>query len=238
MSELRHHRTTDLSTEAILEKIGVAVKNLGIELSLARQQMLVDYLLELKKWNETYNLTAVRDIENMLVQHIFDCLAILPQIGHYETERSTTYKDVIDVGSGAGLPGVVIAIARPHTSVTCIDAVHKKQAFVSQVANKLGLNNLQSLHARVEKVSNLRADLIISRAFSSLSSFVGLCDHLLRPDGSMVAMKSKQISEEIDAFEKAQMEFLIDKLVELNVPQLEAKRFLVWVLRKSHESKH
>ena len=235
MSDSRNPHALDASVHSLVQKTAEATQTLGLDLSTVKKQMLVDYLLELQKWNKTYNLTAVRGLDNMLVQHIFDCLAILPQLESYEAQKSARWADVIDVGSGAGLPGVVIAIARPQISVTCIDAVHKKHAFVSQVANKLGLKNLQSLHARVEKVSNLKADLVISRAFSSLSSFVDLCDHLVRPGGNLAAMKSKQINEEIQVFEQEHTAFLIDKLDELNVPQLDAKRFLVWVRRKSHE---
>lgn len=230
-----HPQIDDLRAEKFLATLHGASDELGLTLTLQQRWLLVAYLLELEKWNKTYNLTAVRAVDDMLVQHIIDCLAILPEIERYQTENQLDLNTIIDVGSGAGLPGVVIAIVKNNARVTCIDAVHKKHAFVSHVATKLGLINLHSLHARIEKVSNLKANLIVSRAFSSLASFVTQVEHLLHCDGVMAAMKSKQVETEIKELDGMQTAYVVHQLVDLNVPELDAKRFLVWVRRKSHE---
>jgi len=221
--------------KALLQKLDKACGTLGIVVSHETQQQLIGYLYELAKWNKTYNLTAIRSIDDMLIQHLFDCLAVIPNVEAYEKKHDRVFSNVVDVGSGAGLPAVVLAIAKKGMHVTCIDAVEKKHAFVSHVANKLGLVNLHSRHARVESITNLAPDLIVSRAFASLSMFVELASSLAGPSTRIAAMKSKQVEAEIHEFEQQQTDWQVDVVEQLHVPQLDAERFLVWVRRKSHE---
>jgi len=221
--------------EVLLTKLDVACGALGIVVSHETQKQLIGYLYELAKWNKTYNLTAIRSIDDMLIQHLFDCLAIIPSIEAYEKKNNRVFASVVDVGSGAGLPAAVLAIVKKAMHVTCIDAVQKKHAFVSHVANKLGLVNLHSRHARVESIANLSPDLIVSRAFASLSMFVELASGLAGPNTRIAAMKSKQVEAEIHEFEQQQTGWQVDVVDQLHVPQLDAERFLVWVRRKSHE---
>jgi len=219
----------------LIEALDDACCTLNLDLSVQQKQNLIDYLYELEKWNKTYNLTAIRSIDDMLVHHVFDCLSLIPAMNDFELKQGTPFKTVVDVGSGAGLPAVVIAIARNDLDVTCIDAVEKKHVFVSHIINKLSLVNLRSMHARVESIQNLEADLVISRAFSALSTFVELAQSLVAKTGSIVAMKSKRLGSEIEELEKKCLPWEIDYVAQLQVPQLEAERFLVWVRRKSHE---
>ncbi len=174
---------------------------------------LAAFLSLLQRWNGTYNLTSIRDPAQMRIQHLLDCLAVIPALRlHINPEKPIR---VLDVGSGGGLPGVVLAILHPHWSVDCIDAVAKKSAFIRQVAGQLGLKNLRALHGRVEKLGSAGAatilqsashppyDLIISRAFSSLDNFIAWTEPLLAPQGLWAAMKGKHPTEELKDFPKA-----------------------------------
>ena len=222
-------------TSLLFTNLDKGCEALSLDLSTIQKQQLIEYLLELEKWNKTYNLTAIRAIEDMLVQHIFDCLSVIPAIKAFEFKQGRSLKNVVDVGSGAGLPAVVIAIARPDLDVICIDAVEKKHVFVSHIVNKLGLVNLKSMHARVESIHGLRVDLVMSRAFSGLSTFIELAAGLVADTGSIAAMKSKRLECEVEDLNHKQLPWEIDNIVQLQVPQLDAERFLVWVRRKSHE---
>jgi 16S rRNA (guanine527-N7)-methyltransferase len=159
------------------------------------------FLSLLQRWNGTYNLTAIRDPAQMRVQHLLDCLAVIPALrSRFNPGR---HLRVLDVGSGGGLPGVVLAILHPLWSVDCIDAVAKKSAFIRQVAGQLGLKNLRALHGRVEELEpQAPYDLIISRAFSSLDNFITWTEPLLAPQGLWAAMKGKHPAEEIAALPK------------------------------------
>jgi 16S rRNA (guanine527-N7)-methyltransferase len=156
------------------------------------------YLDLLARWNAAYNLTALRDPAQMRTHHLADCLAVVEplrrQLGGATTAR------ILDVGSGGGLPGVVLAIAEPAWDVTCVDAVGKKAAFVRQVASELGVPNLRAEHGRIEAMKGVSFDVITSRAFASLADFAGLTRHLLRPVGGVwMAMKGKPPQDEIVA---------------------------------------
>jgi 16S rRNA (guanine527-N7)-methyltransferase len=221
--------------QVLSTKLDEACRALDIVVSHETQMQLIEYLYELSKWNRIYNLTAIRSIDEMLVQHLFDCLAIIPSIEAYEKKHDRCFANVVDVGSGAGLPAVVLAIVKKGMHVTSIDAVEKKHAFVSHAANKLGLVNLNSRHARVESITNFSPDLIVSRAFASLTMFVELASGLAGPSTRIAAMKSKQVEAEIHEFEQQQTDWQVDVVDQLHVPQLDAERFLVWVRRKSHE---
>lgn len=211
-----------------------------LELSLADHQinMLLVYVDLIQKWNNTYNLTSVRDPQDMLTHHLLDSLAVIAPLCHRLKNLSpdgaaagkTADSGVrmLDVGSGAGLPGVVIAICCPVIRVDCVDAVAKKVAFIRHVAGALKLPNLRGLHERVESLVGAY-DVVSSRAFSTLADFVRLSSDLLTPDGIWLAMKGKIPVDEIAALPGTVCVFHVEQLI---VPGLDAKRCIVW-LRKT-----
>lgn len=194
---------------------------LGVILSDRQCERLLAYGALILKWNKVYNLTALRDPALVLTHHLLDSLAV---IGPLQRQRAGGAK-LLDVGSGAGLPGVVIAILREDVEVTCLDAVAKKVAFVQQVASELGLRNLKGLHARVESLAG-SYDVISSRAFASLADFVSGSAHLLAPDGVWLAMKGRAPDEEITQLPAAAEVFHVEQLA---VPGLDAERCIVWM---------
>ena len=173
---------------------------LGLKLSDVQIDKLLTYLEQMDRWNRVYNLTAIRDPEQMLIQHIFDSLAIAPIVCTVLDKKPVSQATIVDVGSGAGLPGVVLAIVAPW-SVHCVDAVQKKMAFVQQMAGKLDLPNLTAHHVRVEQVEPFNADVVISRAFSSLADFTDLAGRHAAADGCLLAMKGRQPDDEIAVME-------------------------------------
>jgi len=206
------------------EPLARATATLGLTLTPAQQQSLLDYLALLGKWNAAYNLTAVRDPREQLVVHLFDCLAILPAMQRWLHPGAV----VADIGSGGGLPGVVIAICHPEVEVHTVDAVGKKAAFVTQVRAALGLTNLHAHHARVETLASGRdlpgADLIVSRAFASLADFIGLTAHLRAPAGRWLAMKGVLPADELAALPPG---VKLEEAIALQVPELDAQRHLL-----------
>jgi len=208
-------------------RIQSAGTRLGLVVDDASAERLLAYIDLLQRWNRTYNLTAVREPDEMLVQHLFDCLAVVGPLRHVgEAGR------LLDVGSGGGLPGVVIASMCPGWQVTCVDTVGKKAAFIQQAAVELRLPNLRSEHARVEALALPPFDVITSRAFASLRDFVELTRPGLKSGGVWMAMKGKRPDEEI-----AQLATDIDvfHVEQLSVPDLDAERCIVWMRpRRSH----
>ena len=194
---------------------------LGLAPSAAQTSALSRYLDLLQRWNGTYNLTAVRDRAGMLAQHLADCLAIIPPL-----QRRAAPGRLLDVGSGGGLPGVVIATLLPGWDVTCVDAVAKKTAFVRQVAGSLGLPNLHAEHSRVESLRAPPFDLITSRAFASLADFTALTRKHLAPGGAWLAMKGRAPDDEMAALPPDVDVFHVEPL---HVPGLNAQRCLVWM---------
>ncbi|MDR5855886.1 16S rRNA (guanine(527)-N(7))-methyltransferase RsmG [Caballeronia sp. LZ062] len=199
---------------------------LGVTLSADQKRMLLDYVALLSKWNAVYNLTAIRDPRQMLVQHILDSLAVLPAIG------SRGASTVLDVGSGGGLPGIVLAIALPHVRVTLNDIVHKKTAFQSQAKAQLGLSNLSVVTGRVEMLQPgvevpEKFDVIVSRAFAELADFVTLARHLVASDGCMLAMKGVKPDAEIARLPQGAQVAGIERLA---VPFLDAERHLIEIV--------
>lgn len=186
-------------------------------------ELLQRYLALLHKWNKAYNLTAVRDPAQMQVQHVADCMAVVPALQRHATGRSL---HILDVGSGGGLPGVVLAVADPAWDVTCVDTVGKKAAFVRQVASELGLANLHSEHGRVEQLALPPFDVITARAFASLTDLVRWTRALLKPEGVWMAMKGKRPDDEIAALPPDIEVFHVEPLT---VPGLDAERCLVWM---------
>ena len=195
---------------------------LGLNLSAAQHAQLLAYLDLLAKWNKVYNLTAVRDPAEMLTHHLLDSLAVIaPLVRHTRGGAAR----VLDVGSGGGLPGVVIAICCPEMSVACVDAVAKKAAFVQQAAGVLGLSNLRGVHARVESITE-PYDVITSRAFATLADFTQWSAGSLGEDGVWMALKGKHPTDEIAALPPSVAVFHVEQLT---VPGLDAERCLIWM---------
>lgn len=196
---------------------------LAISLSARQIEKLLDYLALLVKWNSVYNLTSVRDPQQMVIQHLLDAMSSL-----FAFKGA---KKVLDVGTGGGLPGIVIAIwameAEPDMQVHLIDTVKKKTAFLTQVKAELGLEKVTVHSGHVEKLaSETMFDVITSRAFAELIDFVNLSGHLLEQDGSMIALKGKKPDEEILRLPLA---WKVEKVESLSVPGMQADRHLVWI---------
>jgi 16S rRNA (guanine527-N7)-methyltransferase len=196
---------------------------LGLSLTDAEVERLLAYQALILKWNRVYNLTAVRDPSEMLTHHLLDSLAVLPPLRRHLAGKTAR---LLDVGSGAGLPGVVLAAMEPGLEVVCVDTVGKKASFIQQAASELKLPNLGSRHARVESLNLPAFDLITSRAFSSLADFVALSRHLLKAGGAWLAMKGRHPQAEIDALPADVSVFHVEQLV---VPGLDAERCLIWM---------
>jgi 16S rRNA (guanine527-N7)-methyltransferase len=201
---------------------------LGLVLADPQVSQLLAYQDLIAKWNQVYNLTAVRDPQEMLTHHLLDSLAVVRPLRQHLAGRAT----LLDVGSGAGLPGVVLAIACPDLMVTCVDTVAKKAAFIQQVAVTLGLPHLKGLHARVEALPG-PYDIISSRAFSSLPDFVKGSRQALAPQGVWMAMKGKHPQEELAVLPVDVDVFHVEPLT---VPDLSAERCIVWMRLAAQDS--
>ncbi|MET3130218.1 16S rRNA (guanine527-N7)-methyltransferase [Oxalobacteraceae bacterium GrIS 1.11] len=204
----------------ILEK-GIA--ELGLDLSQAQVGQLLDYLALLAKWNAVYNLTSVRDPLQMVTQHVLDSLAAVPAFAGAA--------NVLDVGAGGGLPGMVLAIARPDMKVSLIDTVHKKTAFLTQVKAELGLGNVTVYTMRVEQLQvEPKFDVITSRAFADLSDFVNWSGHALAEGGQFIALKGVAPPDER---ERLPAQWQVTQLRPLRVPGLDAERHLVFIAKSA-----
>lgn len=193
---------------------------MGLSLTEAQQNKLLEYVGLLTKWNKTYNLTALRDESLMISHHLLDSLTLLPYIEGAQT--------MLDVGSGGGQPGIPAAICRPDLQITLLDANTKKTSFLQQAVIELGLDKVRVVSGRVEAVQDFQADVITSRAFAELADFVNWTAHLLTDNGYWAAMKGVFPHEEIERLP----DFVqVEKVEELYVPQLDAERHMV-VLRK------
>ncbi len=198
---------------------------LALDLTDAQLDVLLAYLALLQRWNATYNLTAVRDPAQMLTHHLADCLTVIrPLHRHFGADNRA--QRLLDVGSGGGLPGVVIAALNPAAQVTCVDTVGKKVAFIRQSAGELGLKNLSAEHVRVEQLKAPAFDVIVSRAFASLADFTRLTGKQLAAHGVWMAMKGKTPGEEIAELPPELDVFHVEQL---HVPGLQAERCLVWI---------
>jgi 16S rRNA (guanine527-N7)-methyltransferase len=208
--------------EAVLR---AGLSALGLSLSDAQVRQLLDYQSLIGKWNKVYNLTAVRDPAEMLTHHLLDSLAAVAPLQRHVQGRGLAAASLLDVGSGAGLPGVVLAICCPNLAVTCVDTVGKKAAFIKQAALALGLNNLTGLHARVETLTQ-PFDLICSRAFASLADFTSWSQAALAPGGVWMALKGKHPAEELALLPPGVAVFHVEPLT---VPGLDAERCIIWL---------
>lgn len=203
-----------------------AAPALGLTLAASQFDALLAYLDLIAKWTRVYNLTAVRDPGEMLTHHLLDSLAAIAPLQR-QLQQSGLEQDsrLLDVGSGAGLPGVVIAICCPAIGITCVDAVAKKAAFITQAALALRLPNLTGLHARVENITE-PFDVICSRAFASLADFTAWSQGALAPKGVWMAMKGKHPADELAALPTSTVVFHVEQL---QVPGLDAERCVVWM---------
>jgi 16S rRNA (guanine527-N7)-methyltransferase len=206
-----------------VQHIAALVRQLGLMATDRQLEQLQAYLALLQRWNKTYNLTALRDPAQMFTHHLADCLAALPPLQQALEGREGLR--LLDVGSGGGLPGVLIAILCPGLQVSCVDTVGKKAAFIRQAAAELGLQNLRAEHARVEQLPG-SFDVVTSRAFATLADFVGLTRRCLGTQGVWMAMKGKRPDDEISALPSDVEVFHVEPLT---VPGLDAERCLVWM---------
>ena len=221
---------------ALQPELDAAAGTLGLPLDATQRDRLLAYGALIQRWTQVYNLTAVRSTREMFTHHLLDCLAVVQPIARQvEAERAragagegTSPIRLLDVGSGAGLPGVVLAILHPDWDVTCVDAVVKKITFIRQAAAELGLRNLHGVHGRVETPGLFPAsgfDVITSRAFASLSDFIALTRPLLKPgSGSWAAMKAHLADDERAGLPDDVEMFHVEHLA---VPGLDAARCLV-----------
>ena len=202
-------------------------QTLGLELDEAQIAKLLDFMGLLQKWNKVYNLTAVRNTEEMLTHHLLDSLAVIAPLRRQLESMGLGGKPVrlLDVGSGAGLPGVVIAVCCPDIAVHCVDTVAKKAAFIQQVAVSLKLPNLRGIHARVESLTE-PYDVVSSRAFASLVDFVTWSEKALAGQGVWMGMKGKHPADEMAALPSSVKVFHVEQL---DVPGLGAERCIVWM---------
>ncbi len=206
---------------AALAEVG---HTLALDLTESQLDTLMDYLALLRRWNATYNLTAVRDPAQMLTQHLADCLAVIGPLRQHCAAVSS--KRVLDVGSGGGLPGIVIAALIPDVQVVCVDTVGKKAAFIRQVAGELAVKNLSAEHARVEQLKAAPFNVIVSRAFASLGDFTRLTRQHLAPQAVWMAMKGKTPDDEVAQLPADLTVFHVEQL---SVPGLHAERCLLWI---------
>ena len=202
------------------------LKALQLDLSEQQVDQLLAYQAMIAKWTKVYNLTSVRDPAEMMTHHLLDSLAAIPALQrHLNCAGLEQGSRLLDVGSGAGLPGVVIAICCPRVAVTCVDTVAKKAAFIKQAALALKLPNLTGLHARVESITET-FDVICSRAFASLVDFTNWSAVALAPQGVWMAMKGKNPADELQALPPAIAMFHVEQL---KVPSLDAERCILWL---------
>ena len=213
-------------TDSFRQSLEAGARLLGVSLEPVQLDQMLAYLGLLEKWAKVYNLTALRDRQEMLTHHLLDSLALIaPLCRHLQTLEGAAR--LLDVGSGAGLPGVVVAICCPQVAVTSVDAVAKKAAFITQVALTLRLPNLSGKHARVETLEG-SFDIITSRAFASLADFAAWSANVLAEGGVWVAMKGKLPEQEIAELPTSVKVFHVERL---HVPGLAAERCLVWISR-------
>jgi len=213
----------------LLPALQKGLHDLGLVLTSEQEERLLAYMDLIAKWTKVYNLTAVRDADEMLTHHLLDSLAVVLPLRREAAKLvlpdGQTQLNLLDVGAGAGLPGVVIAITCPNISVTCVDTVAKKAAFIQQVAATLKLPNLKGLHARVEGLTQ-PFDVVCSRAFASLRDFTTWSQSALAGHGVWMAMKGKHPNQELSELPEGVQVFHVEQL---QVPGLDAERCIIWM---------
>ena len=198
------------------QKLQEGLQTMGLTLTTAQQLLLLEYVALLKKWNSTYNLTALRDESTMISHHVLDSLTLLPYIRDAKT--------LMDVGSGGGMPGIPTAICRPDLHITLLDANTKKTSFLQQAVIELGLHNVSVASGRVEAMHDKKVDVVTSRAFAELADFISLTKHLLNDNGYWAAMKGVYPYEEL---EHVPNHIVVERVDKLTVPMLNAERHMV-----------
>ncbi len=211
-----------------------AAAEASLPLSDRQADQLVDYVSLLQRWGATYNLTSIRDPGRIVTHHLADCFVAVEPLRR--EARSLQSPSVLDVGSGAGLPGIVFGLMNPQWKVTCVDSVGKKAAFVRQVVADLGLAKVDVAHARIESIQE-RHDVVVARAFSSVSNLVAATEHVLASGGFWMAMKGRRPDDELRDVDPAKWTFHVEQV---DVQSLEAERCLIWIRRnQGHQiSKH
>ena len=221
--------TMTVSNDTLRQQLQAGAEALSLGMADAQITQLMDFLVLLQKWNKVYNLTAVRDPQEMMTHHLLDSLAAVAPLRRHVAglqQGGVAAVKLLDVGSGGGLPGVVFAICCPDVDVRCVDTVGTKAAFIQQAAVALKLRNLHGVHARVETLTT-PFDLISCRAFASLPDFVTWSrSALATPHGVWLAMKGKHPEDEIDALPADVVVFHVEQLA---VPGLDAERCIVWM---------
>lgn len=213
-------------SDALMERLRAGAEALALGLGDTQLARLMEFLALLQKWNKVYNLTAVRDPQEMLTHHLLDSLAAVPPLRRHVAQAGLAAPvRLLDVGSGGGLPGVVFAICCPEVDVSCVDTVGKKAAFIQQAAVALKLPNLHGVHARVETLTT-PFDVVSCRAFASLPDFTAWSRGALAPHGVWLAMKGKRPEDELAALPADVQVFHVEPL---QVPGLEAERCIVWM---------
>ena len=206
---------------SLVQRLSNGLHDLSLDLSQSQQNNLLDYLGMLSKWNKVYNLTSVREPDQMLNQHVLDCLAALPPL----IQRFPNACELLDVGAGGGLPSVIFAIACPQWRVTAVDTVAKKAAFIQATAHSLELPNLTAVHSRVENLQG-QFDVVTCRAFATLKDFCEASHHLVKPQGWWLSLKAKLSSQEISEVHKG---IRIEEVLPILVPGVDVERCLVWL---------
>lgn len=210
---------------SLIDRLDSGIKNLAIELTKQQQNNLIDYLLLIEKWNRSYNLTAISKPEDMLVLHLLDSLSVVPLLKG---------EHFIDVGTGAGLPGIVLAIALPQQQFTLLDTNGKKTRFLLQVKAELSLNNVQVIKSRAEDFTpQKKFDAVLSRAFTSLKEMLNCTEQLCVQNGHFYAMKGQYPEKELRDLPKG---FNVKACHTLSVPDLEGQRHLVVIQKEQHSS--
>ena len=198
------------------QQLQAGLQQMGLKLTTAQQLLLLEYVALLKKWNSTYNLTALRDESKMISHHILDSLSLLSYIKDAKT--------LMDVGSGGGMPGIPTAICRPDLQITLLDSNTKKTTFLQQVVIELGLSNVTVASGRVEAMHDKDVDVVTSRAFAELADFISLTKHLLNENGYWAAMKGVYPYEELEHV-PASVE--VEKVEKIEIPMLQGERHMV-----------
>ncbi|KZN47362.1 16S rRNA (guanine(527)-N(7))-methyltransferase RsmG [Pseudoalteromonas luteoviolacea] len=200
----------------LLEQLNALLSETDITLTENQKKQLVDYVGLLDKWNKAYNLTSVRDPKEMMIKHILDSLVVSPHL---------TGKHYIDVGTGPGLPGIVLAIALPDTEFVLLDSLGKRVRFLTQVKHALGLKNVTPVQSRVEEYQpSVKLDGVLSRAFASLQDMVQWCTHLIDTSGRFLALKGMYPQDELDNLPDG---ISLEQNITLQVPKLEGERHLI-----------
>jgi len=201
-----------------------AAASFGLSISNEQVDRLTRYCDLLQRWNAVYNLTSLKDVDQIFTRHLLDCLAVVMPLRR-KLEQADTVR-MLDAGSGAGLPGLVIAIMEPEIDVVCVDTVGKKVAFLQQAVVELALQNVSPQHARVERFDQCDFDVVTSRAFASLPDFVRLTRSALAPSGIWMAMKAKTPVGEISAVSAIASVFHVEQI---RIPEFPAERCIVWM---------